>query len=138
MRRNDDKLDNFSFGVDEAFIRAERNKARDLRRSRWWQQKTAPGLCHYCQHKFPPGELTMDHVVPSKATLFPAANSATLLKKPPFPLSWSSYNCSAQFLHSCGLPGKMRVFFKEIQENISENKRKGLLFAKKQVYFCAQ
>ncbi len=63
MRKNEG-WDDLSFGVDEAFIRAERNKARDLRRSRWWQQKTAPGLCHYCQQKFAPGELTMDHVVP--------------------------------------------------------------------------
>jgi 5-methylcytosine-specific restriction endonuclease McrA len=65
MKRNDD-IDSFnvSFGVDDAFIRAERNKARDLRRSRWWQQKTAPGLCHYCQKKISPGDLTMDHVVP--------------------------------------------------------------------------
>ncbi|WP_417916920.1 HNH endonuclease [Candidatus Electronema sp. JC] len=63
MRKNEG-WDDLSFGVDEAFIRAERNKARDLRRSRWWQQKTAPGLCHYCQQKFVPGELTMDHVVP--------------------------------------------------------------------------
>jgi 5-methylcytosine-specific restriction enzyme A len=92
MRRNDDKLDNFSFGVDEAFIRAERNKARDLRRSRWWQQKTAPGLCHYCQHKFPPGELTMDHVVPLsqggcsvKGNLVPCCKQCNTAKKASLP-----------------------------------------------------
>jgi len=65
MRRNsEDAWADLSFGVDEAFIRAERNKARDLRRSQWWRQKTAPGICHYCQKKIAPGELTMDHAVP--------------------------------------------------------------------------
>ncbi|MDZ7582915.1 MAG: HNH endonuclease [Deltaproteobacteria bacterium] len=57
---NDFALD----GVDEAVIRAERAKARELRKSRWWQQKTASGLCHYCGRKYAYKELTMDHLVP--------------------------------------------------------------------------
>ncbi len=94
MRRNrqNDELDNFSFGVDEAFIRAERNKARDLRRSQWWQQKVAPGLCQYCQQKFPPSELTMDHVVPLsqggrsvKGNLVPCCKNCNSAKKSSLP-----------------------------------------------------
>jgi 5-methylcytosine-specific restriction protein A len=91
MRRNDD-VDNFIFGVDESFIRAERNKARDLRRSQWWQQKTAPGLCHYCQKKFASSELTMDHVVPLslggrsvKGNLVPCCKECNNAKKASLP-----------------------------------------------------
>ncbi len=33
---------------DEAELRRERDKARQLRKTRWWQQKTASGECWYC------------------------------------------------------------------------------------------
>jgi len=45
-------------------IRRERAKARELRESSWWKNKRAAGICHYCGGKFPPKELTMDHLVP--------------------------------------------------------------------------
>ncbi len=32
---------------DEASIRRERDKARQLRKTRWWQQKTAAGQCWF-------------------------------------------------------------------------------------------
>ncbi len=57
--------DDHGFGVvDDEFIRREKNKARDLRRGRWWKQKISSGRCHYCGERFKPAELTMDHVVP--------------------------------------------------------------------------
>ena len=37
--------------IDDAMLRAERNKARELRKSRWWQQKTSTGTCWYCGQK---------------------------------------------------------------------------------------
>ena len=51
-------------GVDEADIRREKDKARKLRKSRWWQQKLAIGICYYCGRVFEPKNLTMDHIVP--------------------------------------------------------------------------
>lgn len=51
-------------GFDEEFIRHERSKARELRKSRWWKQKLDAGVCYYCGGKFKPIELTMDHLVP--------------------------------------------------------------------------
>ena len=42
----------------------ERKKARELKKSAWWQAILQKGVCHYCGEKFPPGELTMDHIVP--------------------------------------------------------------------------
>jgi 5-methylcytosine-specific restriction endonuclease McrA len=50
--------------VDPARIKREREKARKLRKSQWWLRLANQGICHYCQKKFAPNKLTMDHVVP--------------------------------------------------------------------------
>jgi 5-methylcytosine-specific restriction endonuclease McrA len=50
--------------VDDKHIKKERAKARELRRSQWWKQKLARGLCHYCENTFNREDLTMDHKVP--------------------------------------------------------------------------
>ncbi len=87
-----DGLDFFDFGIDDARIRAERQKARALRKTRWWQQKTAPGICHYCQGKMPIRELTMDHVIPlsrggrsNKGNLVPCCKACNTAKKSDLP-----------------------------------------------------
>ena len=49
---------------DDAHVKRERQKARELRNSSWWKNLLAQGICHYCQQKFPAEELTMDHIVP--------------------------------------------------------------------------
>ncbi len=49
---------------DDAHVARERKKARELRNSAWWKGELAKGICHYCGKKFPPEELTMDHIVP--------------------------------------------------------------------------
>ena len=54
----------FLVEVSEEEIRRERQKARELRASQWWKRKRGAGLCHHCGGKFPPGDLTMDHLVP--------------------------------------------------------------------------
>ena len=41
----------------------EKEEARKLRATRWWKEKLARGLCHWCGRAFPTSELTMDHVV---------------------------------------------------------------------------
>ena len=33
---------------DERHVARERGKARNLRRSTWWNNKLAAGICHYC------------------------------------------------------------------------------------------
>ncbi len=42
----------------------EKEKARQLRKSQWWQAKLDKGICHFCGEKFSKEELTMDHLVP--------------------------------------------------------------------------
>jgi len=54
----------FLVEVSEKRIKAERQKARELRASQWWKRKLAVGVCHHCGGKFLPRELTMDHLVP--------------------------------------------------------------------------
>ncbi len=49
---------------DPKHVAREREKARQLRLSQWWQNQLQAGICHYCGEKFSPDELTMDHIVP--------------------------------------------------------------------------
>jgi len=49
---------------DDAHVKRERAKARDLRQSVWWQQQRQTGVCHYCKKNVGAEALTMDHVVP--------------------------------------------------------------------------
>lgn len=85
-------------GVDDATIRRERAKARELRKSRWWQQKTSSGLCYYCQKKFSYKQLTMDHLIPlgrggrsTKDNLVPACKDCNTKKKNMLPVEWEEY-----------------------------------------------
>ncbi|MBN2809739.1 MAG: HNH endonuclease [Deltaproteobacteria bacterium] len=50
--------------TDDRHVRREREKARQLRRTQYWQGLLQKGVCHYCGRSFPPQALTMDHVVP--------------------------------------------------------------------------
>ena len=34
--------------VSEEQARREREKARELRKSHWWKNRIAQGVCHYC------------------------------------------------------------------------------------------
>lgn len=49
---------------DDKHVNRERQKARELRQSQWWKNELAQGICHFCGEKFPPEELTMDHLLP--------------------------------------------------------------------------
>ncbi|MEI6891573.1 MAG: HNH endonuclease [Pontiella sp.] len=49
---------------DPVHVKRERAKAKDLRKSTWWKQQLAHGICHYCGDEFNSTELTMDHVLP--------------------------------------------------------------------------
>ena len=84
--------------VEETLIRAEKNKARDLRRSRWWQQKTASGTCWYCGRQVGFNNLTMDHVIPlarggrsTRDNLVPCCKECNTRKKSSLPVEWEEY-----------------------------------------------
>ena len=61
MTDMDDWID---IAPDPRHVARERAKARELKASAWWRNILAQGVCHYCGRKFPPSELTMDHIVP--------------------------------------------------------------------------
>jgi len=88
----------FYDGVDEQLQKKEKAKARKLRNSQWWKRKRSTGICHYCGKKFPPGELTMDHVVPIarggksvKINLVPCCKECNTKKRQFLPLEWNEY-----------------------------------------------
>jgi 5-methylcytosine-specific restriction enzyme A len=93
--------------IDEALIRAEKNKARQLRKTRWWQQKTSSGTCYYCGQKVGYANLTMDHKIPlarggrsTKDNLVPCCKTCNSHKKSLLPVEWDAY------MAQLGDPGK--------------------------------
>ena len=50
--------------ADEAHVRRERARARELRKTPYFQELLRKGVCHYCHGRFPAEELTLDHIVP--------------------------------------------------------------------------
>jgi 5-methylcytosine-specific restriction protein A len=98
VAENSAMTDYFITDITEEEIRRERNKGRDLRRSRWWQNRLALGICHYCNGTFPADELTMDHLVPvargGKSTpgnVVPACRDCNSRKKYLLPIEWEEY-----------------------------------------------
>ena len=49
---------------DAVHVAREKGKAQNLRKTQWWKNEIAKGICYYCHDKFDPAELTMDHIVP--------------------------------------------------------------------------
>jgi 5-methylcytosine-specific restriction endonuclease McrA len=91
-------MDPFITDVSELQLRQEKDKARELRKSRWWAGRIARGICHYCEGRFPPDELTMDHVVPlvrggrsSRGNLVPACKECNNRKKYLLPMEWDEF-----------------------------------------------
>ena len=91
-------MDPFEFDIDAAAVKRERQKARQLRDSQWWKRKVAKGVCGYCGQSAPPGELTMDHIVPlarggrsTKGNVVPACKTCNNAKKHLLPMEWDQY-----------------------------------------------
>ena len=84
--------------ASEGHISREKNKARELRRSQWWKNRKAEGKCHYCDGRFPPRELTMDHVVPlvrggatTRRNVVPCCHECNASKQDLVPVEWETY-----------------------------------------------
>ena len=92
--------------VDEATLRRERDKARELRRSQWWRNRIAAGVCHYCGARVAPKELTLDHVVPlvrggqsTRGNCVPACKGCNSAKQSLLPIEWEAYLARLQQEH---------------------------------------
>jgi 5-methylcytosine-specific restriction endonuclease McrA len=78
----------FDMQTDPAHVAREREKARALRKTAWWQRRVQRGVCAYCEKSFAPKALTMDHVVPvarggrsQKGNVVPACKACNDKKK---------------------------------------------------------
>lgn len=85
-------------GTGEKLLKAERAKARELRKTRWWQQKTSSGTCYYCHRRVGFANLTMDHVIPlarggrsTRDNLVPCCKECNTRKKGALPVEWEEY-----------------------------------------------
>ncbi|MEF3168183.1 MAG: HNH endonuclease [Deltaproteobacteria bacterium] len=84
--------------VTEEDVSREKAKARLLRKTRWWRNRCATGICFYCGRKVTPTELTMDHIVPisrggksEKNNLVPCCKECNSKKKYLLPMEWEGY-----------------------------------------------
>jgi len=84
--------------VSQEEIEKERQKARALRKTPWWKRKCAKGICYYCQNRFKPTDLTMDHLVPIirggrslKGNLVPCCKECNNKKKHWLAFEWEEY-----------------------------------------------
>ena len=88
----------FIISVSEEEIKRERDKARVLRKTRWWKQRLARGNCDYCGRRFSADELTMDHIVPiirggrtTKGNVATVCRECNHKKKYLLPMEWEEY-----------------------------------------------
>lgn len=87
--------------ADEAHIKREKAKARELRNSQWWKRKRSTGVCYYCGKKFKADELTMDHLIPVvrggksvAGNVVPSCKDCNSKKKYLLPTEWDEYLAS--------------------------------------------
>jgi 5-methylcytosine-specific restriction endonuclease McrA len=90
--------DPFIISVTDEEIKREREKARALRKTRWWKHRLSRGICYYCGRRFSPSELTMDHIVPiirggksTKNNIATACKDCNNKKKHMLPMEWEEY-----------------------------------------------
>jgi 5-methylcytosine-specific restriction endonuclease McrA len=91
-------MNGFIVERSEQEIRREKDKARELRKSQWWKNRVAKGICHWCGGEFPSADLTMDHIVPiirggmsSRGNVVPACKECNSRKKYLLPMEWEEY-----------------------------------------------
>jgi 5-methylcytosine-specific restriction endonuclease McrA len=85
--------------ADDSHIARERQKARELRASRWWQNKIANRpVCYYCAIELKKSEVTMDHIVPiirggmtTKSNVVIACRPCNQKKANLTPVEWTEY-----------------------------------------------
>jgi 5-methylcytosine-specific restriction enzyme A len=85
---SDDFYDLDQKNTDPRRMKQEREKARKLRKTPWWNEKIQKGVCHYCERKVDSKSLTMDHLVPLarggvsvKGNVVPACKECNAKKK---------------------------------------------------------
>jgi 5-methylcytosine-specific restriction protein A len=82
----------------EAQIKKERAKARELRKSRWWQNLIQKTNCYYCQIELDRNSVTMDHIVPisrggrsTKGNVVPCCKECNNKKRSMTTIEWQEF-----------------------------------------------
>jgi len=88
----------FDMDIDDREKNRQKELARKLRKTGWWQRKMSKGICYYCGNHFAPNMLTMDHIVPIarggksvKSNLVTACKECNNKKKYLLPIEWDEY-----------------------------------------------
>ena len=91
-------IDGFFVPADPDHVRREKAKAREIRESQWWRNRRGTGICYYCHRRFPPKELTMDHIVPvirggfsNRSNIVPCCKECNSRKSYLLPVEWQEY-----------------------------------------------
>jgi hypothetical protein len=91
-------LPGFIVSVTEDELRREKEKARELKKTRWWRQQVARGLCHYCRKSVAREEMTLDHIVPlvrggqtTRSNVVLSCKTCNSRKKYLLPMEWEDY-----------------------------------------------
>ncbi len=86
------------YDIDEAASKRERQKAKDLKKSRWWQNLIQKCACYYCGMALVREQVTMDHVVPisrggrsTPGNLVPACKTCNEQKRSLTAVEWQDY-----------------------------------------------
>jgi len=88
----------YELPMSEEDLRRERDKARELRKTQWWRNRIARGVCHYCGRRVAPQQLTLDHIVPlvrggrsTRGNCVAACKECNNRKRDLLPLEWDAY-----------------------------------------------
>jgi 5-methylcytosine-specific restriction endonuclease McrA len=91
-------IDPFAYNLEEADLKRERRRARELRESQWWKRRVAKGKCYYCGRATSPKAMTMDHIVPisrggksTRGNVVPCCKTCNTTKKQFLPMEWEEY-----------------------------------------------
>ena len=84
--------------ADDADVRREKARARELRQSAWWKRRIAAGVCHYCRRGVGIRALTLDHVVPLvrggrsvRGNMVASCKDCNSKKQSLLPWEWDAY-----------------------------------------------
>ncbi len=88
----------FDLYIDPETMQRERSKAKELKKSRWWQNLIQNTQCYYCQTRIARAQVTMDHIVPisrggrsTRGNLVPACKPCNDQKRSLTPVEWEEY-----------------------------------------------
>ena len=84
--------------ISESQYKQERQKAKALKKSRWWHNLTQNCRCYYCDQELNFKSATMDHIIPisrggrsTKGNLVPACAECNQKKHSLAPVEWQDY-----------------------------------------------